>query len=280
MENDEFNPSPRQPAPEPHYDPGKDPYAEPPIKDFSHLLNGKPAPKSSRHIWRKLLIVFLILLILGGGAGAYWKFFRVKPAKHVVHEVAKTQQAVSNKALPTSSYVSSGFGVTLNYPSNWLINDGGATSLSITSAVMKLTSDSGQSVNGKVIVLFQPEGKIPSEFGSSSAEAVLPSQLVAYTNPGSTQAAQTYLSFLQYSSATVTGTLNAIYVTGNYGFQKDDIIPQTDLTALNPLITISFGQCANTTCTNLEDLSVSSSEWSNSSFARPILNILKSLQFS
>jgi hypothetical protein len=273
MDNEAFKPPQKTSLPEPPYSRRKDPYVEPPIKDFTHLLNGKPiAKKPKRHTSRNILIALLVIILLGGGgAGVYIGFIRPKPKVEHKTETAKTQ-VITNKpsTVPTTSYTSAGFGVTLSYPKNWTISDGGATLFSVTS----------QTVNGKIIVLFQPQGKIPAAFGTTSALAVLNSQLISFTSPTAEQAAQTYLSFVQYSSATLVGTMNGIYVTGNYGYQKDGTIPESDLTGLNPLITVTFGQCTGTNCSNLDDLSLSSNEWSNGAFSTPIINILKSLQFS
>jgi hypothetical protein len=278
MENDAFQPTPKEPSEPPHSS-RKDPYAEPPVKDFSHLLNGKPAPK--RHTARNIFLVVLLLIVLGGGAGVYWKFFYTKPVVYTKQQTKKAQPTTSSTvSVPTKSYTSAGFGVTFNYPKTWAISDGGSASLSIVSPVMKLTDANGKMIDGKIIILFQPQGQIPSSFGTSSAVAVLNSQVIKYNSPSSSQAAQAYLSFVQYASASVVGTLNGIYVTGNYGYQKDGVIPQSDLASLNPLITVTFGQCTSTACSSLESLSVSANAWNSSEFATPILDTLKSLTFS
>jgi hypothetical protein len=281
MENDAFQPSSKKSSPEPSPRRGKDPYAEPPVKDFSHLLTGKPAPKSHHGIRKVLTILILTVVLVGVSGGVYWRFFYNQPQAQAMHKTQKTLSAAKQSAAtPTANYTSTGFGVTLTYPRTWAISDGGSTSLSVASPIRKLTNSSKRSVNGKIVVVFQPQGQIPTALGTSGATAVLDSQVIKFTSPSSSQAAQTYLSFVQYSSATMIGTLNAIYITGNYGYQKDGVIPQSDLTGLNPLITVTFGQCTTSACTSLEDLSISSAEWSNTSFSMPILNILKSLTFS
>jgi hypothetical protein len=137
-----------------------------------------------------------------------------------------------------------------------------------------------QKVLGKIIMLVQPQGAIPSDFGTGNAVAVRDSQLLKYSNPSASQLAQTYLSFIQYDSATISGTLNAIYITGNYGYQKDQIIQRADIATLNPLVTITFGQCATAACSNVGDLSIQANDWNNSALSTPIFTILKSLSFS
>jgi hypothetical protein len=281
MDNDAFTPPQKEPIPERPRSRAKDPYVEPPVKDFSHLLKGQPKQKSAHHRLRILLIV-VITAVLAAACGA-----AIVYDKHSMKHVIKQQTAVKTKTnqsnpatVPMTSYSSTGFGLTLSHPKTWTVTDDGSTSITLLSPVMQLTNATGQKVDGKVVIIVQQQGQIPTAFGTADAAAVLPSQLIKYTNPGSTQRAQTYVSFLQYSSATITGTLDGIYVTGNYGYQKDQAIPTSDVTNLNPLITVTFGQCTTKACTSIENLRISATSWSQETLSKPILAILESLSFT
>jgi hypothetical protein len=145
---------------------------------------------------------------------------------------------------------------------------------------MKLTDAQGQAVTAQIFMTMVPQGQVPAVFGNTDATAVLTSQLIKYTNPTSSQRAQTYLSFVQYASTVTLGGLDGLYVTGNYGYQKDQNIPRTDVVNLNPLVTITFGKCSDATCaTGATPLTIASTDWNSSSLSAPILSLLTSLSF-
>jgi hypothetical protein len=277
MDNDRFKPSASQPLPEPPYSRRKDPFAEPPVKDFTPSLQDR---QKQKHTGRKVLTGLLVLIILaGGGTGAYWQFFRHKTTPVAAHATTKAP-ATPPPAVQTIDYTSNGFGVTFKYPKGWAVTDNGATSVTILSPAMSLTAANGQKVSGKIVVVFQPQGQIPSAFGTADATAVLTSQSISYKEPTPDQAAQTYLSFVQYNSTTTLGGLDGIYLTGNNGYQKNQTIPHADVAAVNPLVAVTFGQCTGTNCANVTNLTITSTSWNSSTFSAPILAILKSLSFS
>lgn len=278
MDYDSFNLQP--PEPEPVYKDGKDPYKEPPVKDFSHLLSGRPKRNKPKNKFKKFFFYGLALLLLGiiifMGINTLNKSKAPHPHK-VVKKVAVVQKP---QPLKLSQYISSGFNLTFNYPHNWSIADGGSASLVITSTPMTLISDRGKSLPGRILISVKPQGQLPVAFGPGNAVAVLPSQVITYTTPGTVQTGSTYISFVQYSSATVKGTLNGIYITGNYGYQQDQIIPRANIVSMSPLVTVTFEQCMNASCTSLHSLNITSSEWNNPQFNQPILAVLKSLSFN
>lgn len=280
MDIDRFNPAPPQPERPP--EPGKDPYAEPPMKDFSHLLNGQPVPAKKRHTGRNIVLVVLLVIILGG-VGAYFLTQHPKakaPAKSTTTAMTKKATTTNPATVPTTSYTSTNFGVTLNYPKTWTVTTDSSSSLTILSPKMNLTADTGKTVSGKIIFTIQPQGQVPASFGTTSSAAVLDSQLISYTNPSSDQLAQTYVSFVQYPTTTIVGGMDGIYITGNYGYQHAGAINRSDIATLNPLVTITFGQCATSACTGLNNLTITSTSWNNSAFSTPLLNMLKSMNFS
>lgn len=279
MDNDRFNPV--RPEPEPPVNRSKDPFREPPIKDYSHLLRGEPPKQLKAHRRTRKVILGIIVIGVVGTAGfiGYTKFWHQTSKPKATTQTA-TKTAAANKQVATTSYSSSNFGVSLKYPKDWAVTNDTATSLTVTSPAMSLVSDSGQTVQGKAVLIVTPQGQLPAAFGSSDAIAVLNSQQIKYDQPTTAQLAQTYVSFVQYNSATLTGELDGIYITGNNGYQKDQTVPRVDIANLNPLATITFGQCSGTNCSAPQNLSIKSSDWSNPALSTPILNIIKSLAFS
>ncbi len=254
-------------------------FKEIPIKDFSYTnakpLSKKPKPNNKPYLVLSILII-IVLLAFGG-----YTLLKHKSSKVVKGSVQRTTQKTNNSVTPTAkitSYNSTNFNLSVNYPSNWIISDTTSV-LSLTSPETSLTNANNQTVQGRIILSVSPKGQLPSDFGSSAATAVLNSQLVSYTSPTPAQDAQTYISFLQYGSTTIIGGLNGIYVTGNYGYLKGQNINQSDIQSVDPLVRVSFEKCSNN-CKNLTPLVISASDWSKSSFSLPIINIIKSFQFS
>jgi hypothetical protein len=222
------------------------------------------------------------LLILGTGAFLYGHYTKDKTTKTTKATTITHKSETSTKQnapnIPLTNYSSSIFNFTVNYPTSWAVTSEGSYQ-TIISPEMSLTADSGMSVKGRITVNFYNQGQIPAAFGTTSV-AVLNSKDVTFTNATSAQAAQTYLSFVQYPATTVIGGLDGIYVTGNIGYVKDQNIPSSDINQVSPLIFINFQQCQNQTCSTSTNLTISSKMWSNLSFQTPILDIVKSLSFS
>jgi hypothetical protein len=159
--------------------------------------------------------------------------------------------------------------------------DSGNGPMTVTSPAMQLNAADGSKDTGQIIMTIQKQGQLPAAFTAGSALAVLNSQLISYSQPTPSQTSQTYLSFVQYSSTTSVGGLDGIYVTGNYGYQKDQVVPDSDITSIDPLITVTFIKCGNSKCTsNLNPLTVASTSWNNDAFQAPIKTMLSSLTFN
>jgi len=230
-------------------------------------------------------VVVLVVVILGLGAWAYSSHKtpvkKIVASKKVVLKPKKVVPSQTLPAIPSSIHTSVAYGLTFNYPTSWNVVDSGSAPLLVTSPVMNLIADTGQTELGQIVLTIAQPNLLPPGFTSTSV-AVLKSQKLAYTKPTANQAADTYISFVQYPSTTVVGGLNGIYVSGNYGYQKDQQIPASNINQVNPLIYFSFYSCASSACplTTRQPLTISISQWNSSSFQDPILLILKSLSFS
>lgn len=262
--------------------PTKDPYQEMPIKDFSYVNtnnNNKP-PKKNNSLWYLIAGFVVVLVLVGLGIFIAKKYTHSNKTNQLTNNQTTAKKPSSNiSSSKLTSYTSSVFNFKVNYPNSWAVATQGNTSVSITSPETTLTTDNGSKVNGKVVLSVLQQNQIPASFGSYSV-AVLNSQDIAFTKPTPAQAAQTYISFIQYPATIVKGGLDAIYVTGNNGFVKDDVITTSVVGQVNPLIMVSFEQCKSNDCSQIKNLTISSTMWSNTSFSTPILNILKSFSFS
>ncbi len=267
------------------------PIERPPTDPLAHL---QPAPphsyndgKKGSSKWLISILLLLAIILIGGGAFALMspKSPSVKPkTTHKQVAIQTKVNAPSPKpapSIPSSTHTSAAYGVTFSYPTSWTVIDSGSAPLYVNSPVMSLTAANGKLVSGQIQMTMAKQGSIPSAFGTNSV-AVLSSQKINFTNPTSSQAADTYISFVQYPSTTTVGGLDGIYVSGNYGYQKYQVIPSSNIATISPFVDFSFFSCASSICpsTTRQPLTISSTEWSNSTFSAPILLILKSLSFS
>lgn len=244
----------------------------------------QPDRKNGKHYAWLWLVIIVVLAVALAGAG----YLAINHSK--VHKTAKKPVAAksappktvsSAPPIPSSSFTSPSFGVTFSYPQTWNVVDSGAAGVNVYSTPMTITNASDQPVLAEVDVTLLNQGALPSAFGTNTSVAVLNSQKVVFTHPGN-QPADTYISFVQYPATTIVGGLDGIYVTGNYGYQKDQTIPNSQVAQVNPLIMVVFSSCANSTCSvsTQKPLTISAADWNNSSFSAPILLILSSLSFS
>ncbi len=243
--------------------------------------------KQGGHKWLPWVIVVVSLIILGGLGYVVYKGYKPKAT---ANHSTKNQTAVAPKkastkpkspAVPTTSYTSTNFNTTFSYPTGWNVVDSGSAPLTVTSTPMNIISDKGQSVLGEVVLTLAKKGTVPPELGTQSV-AVMNSIKISFTSPSTTQAAQAYVSFVQYPTTTTVGGLNAIYLTGNYGYQKYQSIPGSDIAAIDPLVYFSFYSCASQQCpiSTRKPLTIASTDWKDTSFSDPIINIIKSFDFT
>jgi cytoskeletal protein RodZ len=241
-------------------------------------------PERHGHPRRRFVIIVALLAVVG--CGVYWQFFRAKsmstPAassQAATHTAASSENNAAS-SVPTKTFTSADFNLSFNYPEDWNVVDSGNGPMTVTSPSQQLTNATGQTVAGEITMTIQKQGQLPAGFSAGADLAVLNSRMINYSHPTASQTSQAYVSFVQYASTSTKGGLDGIYLTGNDGYQKDQVIPAGDITGVDPLITVSFTQCGNTTCSsNLTPLTIASAVWSKATFQAPIINMLISLTF-
>ena len=248
-----------------------------------HKYSSRPKAKSEHKLG--LIIAFIIFLI--AVAGSLTLLF-LTHHKKAPSKTQTTSQAPTNNTAPaaapqqiaTTSYTTTNYNASFNYPSTWTVSDSGNAPLTVTSPVLQLKNANGSNVLGQIVLSLSSKGTLPQQFGTQ-AVAVITSQKISYTQPSPNQAAQSYISFVQYSTTVARGGLDAIYLSGNFGYQQDQTIPASDLSTVDPLTYISFYSCANAQCplTSRQPLTIDSAVWSDSTFSAPLLLMLKSFTF-
>ncbi len=231
----------------------------------------KPKDKKSR----KWLPAVLVLIIAAGGI--YWFFLRSKPAPVPAKTSQPDQsQAASQISATTKHYTSSNFSLEFDYPSDWTVTDSGGGLLSVKSPSLKLKDSLGQTQPGQIALTMRDKTQKLPEFDKGNSTAVIDSEKISYTKPTSAQRGSTYLSFLNYASG--GKGLDGVYVTGDFGYKKDQAIPLVDIQKVDPVISITFFKCPDSKCSDKPaSLTLDSGYWADNNFADPLKKMLQSL---
>ncbi len=248
-------------------------------------------PKSQKTSGYRWVALILVIIVIAGLAG--WAYVSVhhktKPQTKTYNRKSETSRSgsinsssnqQSTPAIPTTPYTASAFNTSFNYPSNWTVINNGTASINIDSPAEDMVAANGNTVLGQIEFTLAKTGSLPPAFTTQSV-AVMTSQKITFTSPSTTQAAQSYISFVQYPTTTIVGGLDGIYLSGNYGYQKYQAIPASNLDTVNPLVYVSFYTCQSQACpvNTRSPLTITSTDWNNSAFSAPILTTLKSFSF-
>jgi hypothetical protein len=260
--------------------------AEDDYEDYSTHGGGYSAPK---HTFRKVVLISFVLLVVLAAAGfAVYKLVLNKDDKKTNKQAAGTSQqsstaASDNESLiasETEHYTSTGFiGLEFDYPKDWKVTegtDGGV--LTVKSPVLSLKQAGGQTSNGQVVFTVRNKQQALPEFDKGNAVAAIESEKINYTKPSSAQRAATYLSFLTYASSSQAGAIDGVYITGDVGYQKDQAIPKADFLPVDPVISVTFVKCSDSTCSdNGTATGIDASMWKDAKFGVPLKSMLQSL---
>lgn len=252
--------------------------------DYNQHAAGYKRPV--RHSVRKMFIVFGILVGLGLVSFIiYWFFLRDTGGSSTQNtQTTQTNSSQSSEAPTTTDittktehYVSNTFMLEFDYPEDWTVAEQSESGqLAVQSPALQLEDVTGAMVTGQVVFTIRNKQQPLPEFDSGNAIAALESEKITYAKPSSVQRGSTYLSFLRY--ATVSQGLNGIYVTGDYGYQKDQAIPKADFTPVDPIISTTFQKCADGTCGTMGTaIGISENMWEETTFSKPLKAIFESL---
>jgi hypothetical protein len=246
----------------------------------------KPAaaatPRRKKHRWP--IVLFIFILIAAAAVGAYWFGSRqaskdqpATQAKTTKQTPATTPKAAQQKAasVPTKHYDSATYTLGLDYPQTWTLSDT-AAKLTVVSPTVPLTTAKG-SVNGHVVVTLQNKQATIAGYPQSGAVASLESKKLTYKQPTSIQRAQTYLSYLGYTGQS---GLDALYVTGDNGYQAGQTVPMSDVVPGDPLISVTFESCTSDDCSTGTPtmLTLQASSWQSNAANAQVETLLKSIQ--
>ena len=237
-----------------------------------------PKLKSEHKILRRIgKFVALIVVVAALGFAAWSIGSKYNSPAKTPKKAATT--TTTNTAAPTQEFQSSYQNLTFVYPNDWKTSETQNT-ITATSPAMQLTSYNRQTVTGQVIFRVRAQTVPLTEFNAGNALAAIDSQIINYTAPASGQRGSTYISFLNYASSK-GGGIDGVYITGNTGYKTGQYALKTDITAIDPVISFTFAQCSNKSCSgSTQPLTISNGSWNNKSFSGPLLTMLESLSIS
>lgn len=246
-----------------------------PQKPVSDYINKLEPVKKYKNKRKTNLVILIIVLLVAAGGGALL-FIKKQSPKADDQKKAQTSQTQtdSNISADTKKYSSNQFRLSFEHPSNWTVTDeSGTGKLSVISPKLNLTMPSGGTAKGQITMLIRSNTVNLDEFEADSALAAIESEKIAYTNPSPAQRGQTYISLLRYANSE-NDDFDAVYITGDYGYLKDQEVLKADIQKLDPIVSISFTLCEET-CTQPTGISINS--WEDPEFGGVLENMLQSL---
>jgi hypothetical protein len=229
-------------------------------------------------IKRIVKLVVLIVVVAGLGYAAYYFGSHYHSGSNSPVKKTTSSSSSSKIATPSQTYTSSYQDLSFEYPSGWKVNETSSV-ITATSPATRLTSYNRQSVTGRVIFRVRAQSSSLPEFSAGDATAILPSQTITYTSPATGQRGSTYISFLNYANSKGNG-IDGVYITGDTGYQAGQNSPESDIQAVDPVISFTFVKCSNKACSSTDPLTISTSSWSSKAFSASLLTMLESLSIS
>jgi len=244
-----------------------------------HITQGSKRKRSQKGKKKWLVIVLVLALVAVAGAATYWFALRSDGGQEKSTEQS-TENTVESQSSSLSSdktktYDSSRFFLSFQYPDTWKVDESDPNALTVVSPQVALQSAGGLEVQGKVTMTIRPKNSQLAEFKSGDAFATKQSELITYTKPTQAQRASTYLTFAAFSEG-VEG-VDTLYITGDYGYQVGQAVLQTEISQIDPIISVTFGQCVGAGCVNVEPMTLSLKQWGDANFSSSIKAMLQSI---
>lgn len=230
---------------------------------------------------KRVLLIVIGLAVLAALVLAGIKLLHKTPKPAQVSTSSTNAQtnkstSVTRITSATTHYDSTNFSLGFDYPKDWTVSDTDGARLTVTSPILQLKDSNGQTTNARIVFAVQHQQSNIPQLAANHAVAPIRSQKIAYTSATPSQRAQTYVTFVNYTGG--SQGIDALYITGDNGYQAAQTVPMSDIAHDDPLVTISFLRCADTTCpATSSPMPIATSSWQDSALSTPLINLLKSL---
>jgi lipopolysaccharide export system protein LptC len=243
-----------------------------------YVQNLQPIKDQKRKSKRRWTVVLVILLLVAIGAGVYFFVPKPKPTPAPASETPQQQTEQVPRTTETETYTSDELKLSFQHLTSWAVDDQTDGLIKVSSPVVKLKDATNQEVDAKVVVTFMSAGsEVPLYENSQGLAALMDSEKITYDAPTQTQRGQTYISF---GGLTPAG-LDAVFVTGNSGYKKGQMIPEADIKKVEPIISVMFYSCDDAACEGGDEeksISVALSEWEQNETLQSAQKLLQSLK--
>jgi hypothetical protein len=256
-----------------------------PEKSTADYAEYKPPPKKQEVLLGKLkpsrkvgIAAAVIVLVLALAAGSYW-FVKNRNSNDKPTETSQTAQNVSATekiSSETKKFESASFRLSFDYPSDWRASEDNPEAITVLSPDITLKDTQGKDAKGQIYFRIRAKGQQLQGFDKGDAAAVLASEKIAYTAPTQVQRASTYITFVRYAEN--SQGLDAIYITGDTGYEQGQSVLKTDIEKVDPIISVEFYLCPKDGCKELSGVyGIGEQTWQDPDIAEPLKKMLTSL---
>lgn len=261
----------QRPIPTHHYD--EDDTPPQPVDQFVRSV--EPVQKAKKKRRLSLIITAVVLLVVCVAAGVWFINKNKKPATSTAPSTSEASaQPKVLIAAELERHSSTQFYLDIDIPKDWtIIDEAGSGVMTATSPNIAIPTGSGTTTGRVVLTMRAPSQKLP-EFDKGNATAVTDSEKISYTKPSSAQRGQTYVSYLAYPASASSSLIDGVFITGDFGYTKDQAIPKVDIDKVDPIISITFVACDGA-CT--KGFGITPEAWKSAEFGQPLQKMLQSL---
>lgn len=242
------------------------------VNNLEHIQNERHRKKRSR----VLMVTLLAVLTIGALGYLYAKQFDISAQQPESQSVQTVKPDTSEQVAKSERFTSKDMSLSFDYPGNWSVDDSAKGLIRVESPVVKLADINGESSDSKVVLMIMSKNSEVPGFGDTGATAVRDSEKLTYTSPSQNQRAKTFLSFAGFGRS----GLDAVFVTGDSGYQQGQSIPEDDIKNSDPIISVSFYSCDDAKCADEGSgaYTIKVDEWESSDTLQAVQNILKSVR--
>jgi len=246
-----------------------------PMVEGEEEIRFTPPHKSSP--LAKVLIGLVILVLVAGIVIVLLSHHKTADKPTVAQATVKPATSVTHITATTKEYDSTNFGLGISYPSDWRVNDTDGQKLTIASPKVTVMDVNEQATPVQIVLSIQHQQTSLPQLAAGETVAAIRSQKISYSKPTPSQRAQTYVTFANYTGG--SKGIDALYITGDFGYQTLQSIPMSDLSKADPLLSVNFYKCATSACTTSgQAVGIAASSWKDNALSKPLLQMIESLQ--
>lgn len=245
------------------------------MKEFVNEVQPLQQQRRRKKITSIVLTILFLILVAAGG----WYYFNKTPPSQPTERSDSATMQSEEKVISadTVTYESPQFFLSFKHPSDWeVVDERGTGMLKVTSPLIDIPMD-GESVSGKVVFSIRSKTDKLEEFEGGNGLAVMESEKITYSNASQSQRGETHITFVSYAGSVSSALIDGVYITGDFGYQKDQAVPKVDIQKIDPIINLSFVSCDGS-CT--VKVAIPPTSWQQQNFGGQLKTLLQSLRIN